>query len=148
MLVTATTVPGIATVAAGRTETVPVIRVLLVDDEPATRRGLRMRLGLEADVTVVGEAGDGSEALAQAAALSPDVVVLDLAMPGSDGIATIAALRARVPRAAIVVLSLYDDTVNRGRALDAGAAAFVGKHDGDAALLTAIRAAAETTPGR
>jgi CheY-like chemotaxis protein len=71
-----------------------MIRVLLVDDQPSIRRGLRMRLALEPDLTVVGEAGDGATAVALATALQPEVVLMDVAMPGMDGIAALQALRA------------------------------------------------------
>jgi DNA-binding NarL/FixJ family response regulator len=121
-----------------------VIRLLLVDDQPGTRRGLRMRLELEPDVTVVGEAADGAAALRLAGELNPDVVVMDVAMPIMDGITATKALR-RSPLSgscAVVILSLYDDAVTQARAREAGAVAFVGKHRMDEPLLTAIREAA------
>ena len=121
-----------------------MIRLLLVDDQPGTRRGLRMRLELEPDVTVVGEAADGADALRLADQLNPDVVVMDVAMPIMDGITATKALR-RSPRGgscAVVILSLYDDAVTQSRAREAGAVAFVGKHRMDEPLLAAIRAAA------
>jgi DNA-binding NarL/FixJ family response regulator len=113
--------------------------LLLVDDDPRLRRGLRMRLELEPDLVVVGEANDGVEAVRQAVATTPDVVVMDVEMPAMDGIAAIAALRARAPRSAIVVLSIHDDANTRERALAAGASAFVAKHEADGVLLSAIR---------
>jgi DNA-binding NarL/FixJ family response regulator len=121
-----------------------VIRLLLVDDQPGTRRGLRMRLELEADVTVVGEAADGAAALRLADELNPDVVVMDVAMPIMDGItATKALCRSHLADScAVVILSLYDDAVTQARAREAGAVAFVGKHRMDEPLLAAIRAAA------
>jgi DNA-binding NarL/FixJ family response regulator len=121
-----------------------VIRLLLVDDQPGTRRGLRMRLELEPDVMVVGEAGDGVAALRLVDELAPDVVVMDVEMPVMDGIAATKALR-RSPlgdRCAVVILSLYDDAVTQSRAHEAGAAEFVAKHRMDEPLLAAIRAAA------
>lgn len=118
------------------------IRLLLVDDEPAIRRGLRMRLALESDVEVVGEAADGAAALKQVQRLAPEVVLMDVEMPGLDGIAATSELRASASGPAVVMLSMHDDAATVARALAAGAAAFVAKHSIDSALLTAIRRAA------
>lgn len=123
------------------------IRVLLVDDEPNVLRGLRMRLGLEADIWVVGEAADGATAVDLAGLLSPDVVLMDVNLPVVDGIAATRELAARVPQAAVVILSLHDDQETIGRALAAGAVAFVTKQQMDGDLIEAIRMAAETTIG-
>jgi CheY-like chemotaxis protein len=79
--------------ASGKMETIPMIRLLLVDDQPAVRRGLRMRLALEADFLVAGEAEDGVSALALMSELHPDVVVMDAQMPRMDGIIATVALR-------------------------------------------------------
>jgi DNA-binding NarL/FixJ family response regulator len=115
------------------------IRVLLVDDQPAVRRGLRMRLELEPDMSVVGEAGSGEEAISLAQALHPDVVLMDVRMPGTDGVSATETLRATVSHSAIVILSLYDDAETRARAEAAGAAAFVAKHQMGAKLLATVR---------
>jgi len=123
------------------------IRLLLVDDEPSIRRGLRMRLGLEADVEVVGEAGDGLAALDSARLLSPNIVLIDVEMPRLNGIDATRALRAQFPQTAVVVLSMHDDSETQSRALAAGAAAFVAKHSIDNALMDAIRGAAHTQEG-
>ena len=123
------------------------IQVLLVDDEPNVLRGLRMRLGLEADIWVVGEAADGATAVDLASLLSPDVVLMDVNLPVADGITATRELAARVPQAAVVILSLHDDQRTIDRALAAGAVAFVAKHQMDGDLLSAIRVAAETTKG-
>jgi len=120
------------------------IRLLLVDDEPAIRRGLRMRLALESDVEVVGEAADGAAALEEVERLAPQVVLMDVEMPGLDGIATTSELRSRSTGAAVVMLSMYDDAATVERALAAGATAFVSKQSIDGALLEAIRRAAHT----
>lgn len=117
------------------------IRVLLVDDEPMVRRGLRMRLGLEPDVEVVGEARDGAEALARAKTLRPDAVLMDVRMPVMDGVEATAALRRALPGCVVVVLSLYDDAAIRARARSVGAAAFVPKHRAEETLLAAVRRA-------
>ena len=118
------------------------IRLLLVDDQPSVRRGLRMRFALESDLEVVGEAGDATEAIFLARALRPAVVLMDVEMPGVDGIAAIAALRQAAPHSTVVIFTLYDDASTRARAREAGAAAFVAKHQTEETLLAAIRRAA------
>ncbi len=117
-----------------------MIRILIVDDQAATRKGLRMLLSLENDLDVVGEAEDGAAGVAYALATAPDVVLMDIAMPGLDGITATADLRAMLPSSSVIVLTLHDDPQTRERALNAGAAAVLGKHEGDEALLSAIRA--------
>jgi DNA-binding NarL/FixJ family response regulator len=101
-----------------------------------------MRLELEPDVEVVGEAADGESALALAAILCPDVIIMDIEMPGMDGISATRALRENGKRARVVMLSLYDDIATQARAREAGAVAFVAKHRMEEPLLAAIRAAA------
>lgn len=118
-----------------------MIKLLLVDDQPSVRMGLRMRLALETDVTIVGEAGDGEAALSLAQTLHPDVIVMDVQMPRMDGISATAALRSVAPRSSVVLLSLYDDAATRARGQEAGALAFVQKQGTMDALLTAIRQA-------
>jgi DNA-binding NarL/FixJ family response regulator len=118
------------------------IRLLLVDDYPAVRRCLRTRLSLEPDLEIVGEAGSGAEAVSLVETLRPDVVVMDVEMPGTDGISTTSALRVAAPTTAVVILTLRDDAATRGRAREAGAAAFVAKHQTEEPLLAAIRGAA------
>ena len=122
------------------------IRVLLVDDQPAVRQGLRIRLVLEPDVEVVGEAGDGAGAISLAESLRPDVILMDVRLPGMDGISVVRTLRAVAPESAVVILSLYDDAKTRARAQEAGAAAFVAKHKVEETLLAAIRRAASRRP--
>lgn len=124
----------------------PKVRVLVVDDQEMVRRGLEMRLGIEPDVEVVGEAEDGAGAVAGAAALAPDVVLMDLRMAGVDGIEVTAALRLDHPGVAVVVLTLQDDEATRGRAAAAGAAGFVGKHQPEGDLIEEIRRAARGRP--
>jgi DNA-binding NarL/FixJ family response regulator len=123
------------------------IRLLLVDDEPTVRRGLRMRLELEPDVEVVGEAGNGVSAVELAAELAPSVVLMDVEMPVMDGISATQEISARTPGAAVVVLSIHDDRATIERARQAGAASFVAKAEMDAALLVAIRSAAAGRKG-
>jgi DNA-binding NarL/FixJ family response regulator len=125
---------------AATVESDEVIRVLLVDDEAAVRQGLRMRMALEPDLDVVGEAANGIAAVKAAHTLDPDVVVIDVEMPRMDGITAIGWLREAAPSASVVVLSVYDDEEARARARAAGAEAFVGKQEGVDHLLDVIRA--------
>lgn len=118
------------------------IRIFLVDDEPRVRRGLSMQLALEPDMEVVGETGDGRAAPAFVAALLPDVVVMDLSMDEVDGLTATGALVRQCPGLAVIVHSLHDSPATRCAALKAGAVACVGKHEGPARLVAAIRAAA------
>jgi DNA-binding NarL/FixJ family response regulator len=119
-----------------------VTKILLVDDQPAVRDGLRMRLELEPDLTIVGEACDGLEAVALAQALVPDVVVMDVEMPGLDGIEAARQLRVNIPSVAIVMLSIHCDAATQSRAREAGAIAFVEKRAAINVLLAEIRRAA------
>lgn len=121
-----------------------MIHILLVDEVASVRQGVRMRLALEPDLVVVGEAGDSAEALQLVAKLQPDVVVTGIRFPELDGIAMTARLRHDFPNCAVVILSLYDDAFNRERALQAGAAFFVSKQESDTVLVEAIRLAATT----
>ena len=123
-----------------------MIRVLIVDDQPAVRRGLHLRLSLEPEVEVIGEAEDGAEAISLARSLQPDVVLMDVRMPGMDGIEAAAALRAVARESAVVILSLDDDAKTRTRAKEAGAVAFVAKRRVEEELLAVVRRAALGRP--
>ncbi|GAA0444613.1 DNA-binding response regulator [Acrocarpospora corrugata] len=122
------------------------IRVLLVDDQPLLRTGFRFILEAEQDVTVVGEAGNGSTAMDQARALLPDVVLMDIRMPGMDGIEATrrivrdAAPSAHVPR--VLVLTTFDLDEYIVEALRAGASGFLLKDVPPDELLQAIRVVA------
>jgi len=118
------------------------VRVLLVDDEQLVRTGLRMILGSEPGLDVVGEAADGQEALTSVATLDPDVVLLDLRMPVLDGISTTRELVARGVRAKVLVLTTFDTDRNVVDALQAGAIGFLLKDAPADQLVAAIRAAA------
>ena len=115
------------------------IRLLVVDDEARVRQGLRMRLALEPDIELVGEAGDGEAALRLALVLCPDVVVIDLLMPVMDGLQAIRLLRSSVPDSRVLAFSIRDEMSARHEAATAGAAAFVAKQEGPDRLLTTIR---------
>jgi DNA-binding NarL/FixJ family response regulator len=120
------------------------INILLVDDQPSVREGLRMRLTLEPDLAVVGEAQDGGEAVAFARRQAPDVVVMDVEMPGMDGITATRHLRELAPRAGVVMLSIHADAETQAAARAVGAVAFVEKHGPVERLLAAVRTAAGT----
>ena len=122
------------------------IRVLIVDDQPAVRRGLHLRLSLEPEVEVIGEAGDGAEVISLAGSLRPDVVLMDARMPGMDGIEATAALRAVALESAVVILSLDDSAKTRTRAKEAGAVAFVSKRRMEEELLAVVRRVAFRRP--
>lgn len=119
-----------------------MIRLLIFGNQPEIRPGLQMWLRVAPDVTVLGEADDALSALWQAAMTHPDVIVVHVDSAEINGAKFIKALRSASPGSAVVVLSLYDDTVSRWVALDAGAAAFVSIHDYGDRLLEAIRQAA------
>jgi DNA-binding NarL/FixJ family response regulator len=123
------------------------IKLLVVDDEPAVRRGLRMRLALEADVEVIGEAPDGQAAVEMTAQLAPSVVLMDVEMPVMNGIEATSEIVSRTPGTAVVVLSMHDDAATESRARRAGAFDFVPKHRMDETLVTAIRRAARREGG-
>lgn len=117
-----------------------MIRVVLADDEELVRTGLRMILGTEADLDVVGEAGDGEAAVRLVDELDPDVLLLDLRMPVLDGLAALRRLSGHP--VAVIVLTTFDTDANVNEALSAGAAGFLLKDAPADRLVAAIRAAA------
>jgi DNA-binding NarL/FixJ family response regulator len=119
-----------------------MIRVLLVDDQMLIRAGLRMLCAAEPDLEVVGEAGDGREAVTLADRLSPDVVVMDLRMPGVDGITATGRILAARPATRVLVLTTFGDDDHLYPALTAGACGFLLKDAPPAELLDGIRRAA------
>jgi DNA-binding NarL/FixJ family response regulator len=115
------------------------ISVLIVDDHPVVRRGLRVLLEVQDGIEVAGEAGDGGTALALAAARTPDVILLDLKLPGVDGIAVLAALKARDSTARVLVLTSATEPALASLALRSGAAGLLYKDVDPDALVRAIR---------
>ncbi|MFI7125198.1 response regulator [Nonomuraea sp. NPDC050153] len=116
-----------------------MLRVMIVDDHPVVREGLRGMLLAEPDMEVVGEAGSGDEAVAVVPRLRPDVILMDLRMPGGDGVSAIERLG---PGHRVVVLTTYEDEGEILRAVSAGAAGYLLKDVSRADLASAVRAAA------
>jgi DNA-binding NarL/FixJ family response regulator len=119
-----------------------VIRVLLADDHPVVRAGLRGMLAGAGGIEITGEAGSGPEAVALARRHEPDVILMDLRMPGGGGVEAIARLAADQPRIRVLVLTTYDTDADILRAVEAGAAGYLLKDTPQADLINAIRAAA------
>jgi DNA-binding NarL/FixJ family response regulator len=118
------------------------VRVLLVDDEAMIRTGLRMVLEAESDIEVVGEAGDGAQAVTAAATLRPDVVLMDVRMPRLDGLAATQQILAANPAVKVVVLTTFNEDSYVRDALRLGASGFLLKVAPPERLVDAIRVAA------
>ena len=119
-----------------------MIRVVVVDDHPVVRGGLVGWLEAQPDLSVVGEAGDGAEALVRVAATSPDVVLMDLRMPGMDGVTATERILAAYPAVRVLVLTTYDTDADIVRAVAAGATGYLLKDAPLPQLADAVRAAA------
>ncbi len=115
------------------------ITVLIADDHPVVRQGLWVLLSLHPDIEVVGEAGDGAEAVELAAAVAPDVILLDLKLPGLDGLGVLAELRDRNLPARVLVLTSVADSASVTVAMRGGAAGFLYKDVDPDALVRAVR---------
>ncbi|WP_328504420.1 response regulator transcription factor [Streptomyces sp. NBC_00457] len=124
------------------TSTSPPIRILLADDHLVVREGLAAILATQPDLTVVGEAASGTEAVHQTTSLAPDVVLMDLQMPGMDGTAATAAIRATQPEVRVLILTTYDTDADITAAVDAGAVGYLLKDTGRHELCEAVRTAA------
>lgn len=122
------------------------IRVLLVDDEALVRIGLRMVLGADPTIEVVGEAGDGQRALALVEQTHPDVVLMDIRMPALDGLEALRRLRPAYPDLAVVMLTTFDTDDMVLTALREGATGFLLKNTPPEELLTAVRTVAGGQP--
>ncbi len=119
-----------------------MVRVLIADDHRIVRTGIRSFLQDQKDIEVLGEAGDGEEAIALARTLRPDVAILDLNMPRLGGLDAIRRIRAEMPEVHVLVLTMYEDKRFFLEALNAGAEGYVLKGADPSELLTAIRTAA------
>jgi DNA-binding NarL/FixJ family response regulator len=123
-------------------ELIRTVRVLLVDDDPLVRAGLRMILSSADDLEIVGEAGDGSEAVEAVRAHRPDVVLMDIRMPGVDGLAATSAVTRLPDPPQVVVLTTFGLDEYVFRALEAGAAGFLLKDTPPRDLVAAVRVVA------
>jgi two-component system NarL family response regulator len=131
--------PSLAAPAAGQIAVEP-IRVLVVDDHALFRRGLQMVLEQEPDIEVVGEASDGSEAVATAADTLPDIVLMDVRMPKRGGIDACTAIHETVPSAKIIMLTISDEEADLYDAIKAGAMGYLLKEISIEEVASAIRA--------
>src|SRR5438128_7306753 len=111
------------------------IRILLADDHTVVRQGFKMILGAQADMEIVGEAGNGREAVDLAEKLQPDVVVMDVAMPELNGIEATRRLAASAPRTRVLALSMHKDSVYVREILRAGARGYLLKDSVDSDLI-------------
>src|SRR5688572_28411676 len=118
------------------------IRIVLADDHPLIRDGLRARLQAEPDIEVIGEAANGDEAQTRCLELQPDVVVLDLNMPGPPATETIAFFKDHCPQIRVLVLTAYNDDAYVRGLLAAGVAGYVLKDEAPDALVHAVRSVA------
>jgi DNA-binding NarL/FixJ family response regulator len=116
------------------------IKVLLVDDHPIMRDGIRALLSLHDDIEIVGEASEGKEAIEKARELAPDVVVMDIAMPGMDGLEATRRITKQNPQAKVLVLTQHDNKEYVLSAIKAGCTGYVPKRALSSELLSAIRA--------
>ncbi len=119
------------------------VRVLIADDHPLFRKGLRTLLDSMPQMTVIGEATSGREAVEQAVALEPDVILLDLQMPAGGGLGAIRELAHRPANSRILVVTLFDDDESIFTALKAGARGYILKDADEAEMIRAIQAVAE-----
>ncbi|OOG41397.1 DNA-binding response regulator [Rhodanobacter sp. C05] len=118
------------------------VRVLIVDDHPMMRDGLRSTIELENDMSVIGEAVDGAQAIEMYAALRPDVTLLDLQMPNVDGLQALTAIRKSQPNASVVVFTIYPGDARVTQALTLGATSYLLKSASSEEIIGAIRKAA------
>jgi two-component system response regulator NreC len=119
------------------------IKVVVADDHAIVREGVRMILGREQDIEVVGEAGDGQQALDLVASLQPQVVIMDISMPGMGGIEATQRLKAKHPEVQVLALTMHEDETYVFQLLRAGAAGYVLKRAAAQDLVQGVRAAAK-----
>ena len=117
------------------------IRVLVVDNHPVVRSGLRGMIGDEPDLEIIGEASSGEEAVTMAGLTNPDVVLMDLRMPGMDGAVATRLITTRQPSVRVLILTMYDNDTDIVPAVEAGAAGYLLKDAAREEVTDAIRAA-------
>jgi DNA-binding NarL/FixJ family response regulator len=122
------------------------LRILVADDHGVVRKGICLQLQQHAQFQVVGEAGDGREAVNLAETLKPDIIVMDIAMPNLNGIEATAQIVKNNPRIGVILLSMHSDDSYLSRALNAGARGYLVKETADADLPRAVEAAAQGKP--
>jgi len=118
-----------------------MIRVLVVDDHPIVRQGFAQLVSAEPDIVVCGQAADARGALEELAS-APDVIIVDVSLGASNGIDLTRDIKERLPRAAVLVVSMHDELLYAERALRAGASGYVMKHEATDAIVRAIRTVA------
>jgi DNA-binding NarL/FixJ family response regulator len=114
-------------------------RVLIVDDHPIVREGLRLLIDRQSDLVVCGDAEEIDSALSAVAMLRPDILIVDISLNGPDGLDLIKIVRAKTPSPPVLVLSMHDELVYAERALRAGASGYVMKQEGTECVLIALR---------
>lgn len=119
------------------------LNILIADDHTLVRMGLAALLNMQKDMSVVGQAKNGAEAVSETLRLRPDIVIMDLMMPVKDGIAATGEIKAALSDAKVIILTTYTTSDGIMRALDSGAIGAVFKSDANDELLTAIRAVAD-----
>ena len=120
-----------------------MMRILIVDDHPIVRQGLRSALADAKDMKVIGEAKDGAEALAKARTTSPDLILLDISLPGQSGLEVLKHLQAEMPSIRVLILSSYPEKQYAVRCLRNGALGYLTKESASEELVTAIRRIAD-----
>jgi DNA-binding NarL/FixJ family response regulator len=129
----------------------PQIKVMIVDDHPAVRKGIAALIESEPDLKVVGETGDGLEAVALFRRIKPDIVLMDLRLPGMGGVEAIMAIRKEFPAARIIVLTTFDTDEDIYRAIQSGAKSYLLKDTPDdelAATIRTVHSGGEKLPSR
>lgn len=124
---------------AGEAPLTTPIRVLLADDHTILRAGLRMMLNAQPDITVVGEANDGREAVRETEQLAPDVVIMDITMPELSGIEATKLIKRAMPEVKILILTMHENEGYLFQSLRAGASGYIMKEAADTELIQAIR---------
>jgi DNA-binding NarL/FixJ family response regulator len=119
-----------------------MIKVLLVDDQTLIRQGIKMLLGTEVDIQVIGEAANGREALAQIEALKPDVILMDVRMPELDGVSATRAVMERWPEKGVIILTTFEDEEYIFEGLKAGARGYLLKDISSEEMAEAVRVVA------